>query len=53
MTDVYFNISKADATAAGIEVDSIADLLADTGYFEQTVAIEPVGVATLEPVFLG
>ena len=53
MTDVYFNVSLADATAAGVEVNSMADLLADTGYAEQSVVIEPVGVATLEPAFLG
>ena len=53
MTDVYFNISQEDANVAGIEVNSMADFLANTAYAEQNTVIETVGVATLEPVFLG
>lgn len=43
MTDVYFNISQADATAAGVEVSSMADFLANTAYAEPATVIEPVG----------
>ena len=31
MTDVYFGISAADVTAAGIELPSLADLMSDSG----------------------
>ncbi|MBL8397909.1 MAG: carboxypeptidase regulatory-like domain-containing protein, partial [Candidatus Accumulibacter sp.] len=40
MTDVYFNVSKADAEAAGVNLSSMADLLGeDTGMYVDVSAL--------------
>jgi hypothetical protein len=51
VTDVYFNVSVTDAEAAGIQVNSIADL--NTDDLALAPVIEAVGVSVPEAIWLG